>query len=169
MKSIKQSRYILITQITLLLIIQGCSSKKELNVATLSDKWISISSPRCEVWFQNWGTYQRLLVILDDDSTEVLSSPYVTEKKGKPYLKPKPYKKVEKQQLKGNLYWNGEPSWKDGIENTARWEVDRANPKLKLPRSYEVSFTLNNGELKMDASKDNESYLDLILIKLNKY
>ena len=169
MKSIKQSRYILITQITLLLSIQGCSSKKELNVATLSDKWISTSSPRCEVWFQNWGTYQRLLVILDDDSTEVLPSPYVTEKKGKPYLKPKPYKKVEKQQLKGNLYWNEEPSWKDGIENTARWEVDRANPNLKLPQLYKVSFTLDNGELIMDVNREGKPNLELTLSELNSY
>tara|TARA_B100001758_G_scaffold84705_1_gene72018 strand:+ start:94 stop:576 length:483 start_codon:yes stop_codon:yes gene_type:complete len=159
----------LLTQIIFLLVIQGCSSKKELNVETLSDKWISLSTPRCEVWFQNWGTYQRLFIILDDDSTEVIPSPYVTEKKGKPYLKPKPYKKVGKQQLKGNLYWNEEPSWKDGIENTARWEVDRANPNLKLPQHYKVSFTLDNGELIMDVNREGKPNLELTLSELNSY
>jgi len=169
MKSIKQKSNMLLTQIIFLLVIQGCSSKKELNVETLSDKWISLSTPRCEVWFQNWGTYQRLFIILDDDSTEVIPSPYVTEKKGKPYLKPKPYKKVEKQQLKGNLYWNEEPSWKDGIENTARWEVDRANPNLKLPQHYKVSFTLDNGELIMDVNREGKPNLELTLSELNSY
>jgi len=140
MKLIKQPPLALAIQILFILGIQVFTGTNTLSAASLSDKWISTSNPKCQVWFQNWGNYQRLLLIIDTDTTEVLPSPYVTEKKGKPYLKPKPYKKVKKQQLKGNLYWVEEPSWSDGVKNIASWEVDRANPKITLPQSFNVDF-----------------------------
>lgn len=140
-----------------------------MSAASPSDKWISTSNPKCQVWFQNWGNYQRLLIILDTDTTEVLPSPYVTEKEGKPYLKPKPYKKVSKQQLKGNLYWVEEPSWSDGVINIASWEVDRANPKITLPQSFNVDFTLANDEMRMKIKQGDEIYLETQLKSISSY
>jgi len=169
MKLIKQSPSTFSIQVLVLLGIQVFNGTNTLSAASLSDKWISISNPKCQVWFQNWGNYQRLLLIIDTDTTEVLPSPYATEKKGKPYLKPKPYKKVEKQQLKGNLYWVEEPSWSDGVKNIASWEVDRANPKISLPQSFNVDFTLNNDEMKMKIKQGDELYLEAQLKSISSY
>ena len=169
MKLIKQSPSTFAIQVLVLLVIQVFNGTNTLSAASLSDKWISISNPKCQVWFQNWGNYQRLLLIIDTDTKEVLPSPYVTEKKGKPYLKPKPYKKVEKQQLKGNLYWFEEPSWSDGVKNIASWEVDRANPKISLPQSFNVDFTLNNDEMKMEIKQGDELYLEAQLRSISGY
>ena len=169
MKLIKQSSSTIAIQILLFLSIQVFTGTNTLSAASLSDKWISTSNPKCQVWFQNWGNYQRLLLIIDTDTTEVLPSPYVTEKKGKPYLKPKPYKKVKKQQLKGNLNWVEEPSWSDGVKNIASWEVDRANPKITLPQSFNVDFILINDEMIMKIKQGDELYLEAQLESVTSY
>ena len=169
MKLIKQSPLALAIQILLILGIQVFTGTNTLSAASLSDKWISTSNPKCQVWFQNWGNYQRLLLIIDTDTAEVLPSPYVTEKKGKPYLKPKPYKKVKKQQLKGNLNWVEEPSWSDGVKNIASWEVDRANPKITLPQSFNVDFILINDEMIMKIKQGDELYLEAHLESVTSY
>lgn len=169
MKLIKQSSSTIAIQILLFLGIQVFTGTNTLSAASLSDKWISTSNPKCQVWFQNWGNYQRLLLIIDIDTTEVLPSPYVTEKKGKPYLKPKPYKKVKKQQLKGNLNWVEEPSWSDGVKNIASWEVDRANPKITLPQSFNVDFILINDEMIMKIKQGDELYLEAQLESVTSY
>ena len=169
MKLIKQSSSTIAIEILLFLGIQVFTGTNTLSAASLSDKWISTSNPKCQVWFQNWGNYQRLLLIIDIDTTEVLPSPYVTEKKGKPYLKPKPYKKVKKQQLKGNLNWVEEPSWSDGVKNIASWEVDRANPKITLPQSFNVDFILINDEMIMKIKQGDELYLEAQLESVTSY
>ena len=169
MKLIKQSSSTIAIEILLFLGIQVFTGTNTLSAASLSDKWISTSNPKCQVWFQNWGNYQRLLLIIDTDTTEVLPSPYVTEKKGKPYLKPKPYKKVKKQQLKGNLNWVEEPSWSDGVKNIASWEVDRANPKITLPQSFNVDFILINDEMIMKIKQGDELYLEAQLESVTSY
>ena len=169
MKLIKQSPSALAIQILLFLGIQVFTGTNTLSAASLSDKWMSTANPKCQGWFQNWGNYQRLLLIIDTDTTEVLPSPYVTEKKGKPYLKPKPYKKVKKQQLKGNLNWVEEPSWSDGVKNIASWEVDRANPKITLPQSFNVDFTLINDEMIMKIKQGDELYLEAQLKSITSY
>ena len=84
--------------------LTGCSSEEQFNNIVLAEKWVSASNPKCEIWFQNWGDYQRLFMVINSDTMEIKPSPYVTEKKDKPYLTPKPYNKVSKQQLKGNIY-----------------------------------------------------------------
>ena len=153
----------------LLLLLLGCSSENNLSVNILSDKWVSTATPKCEVWFQNWGDYQRLLMVINSDTMDVIPSPYITEKEGKPYLKPIPYKKVEKQQLKGNLYWKEPPKWDNGQTNSATWIVDRSNPKISLPRFYDIELALAEGGLKLEVFENQESYLQLDLKSIKSY
>ena len=148
---------------------QSCSTDKGAGITGISEKWISNSKPRCELWFQNWGDYQRLLMVIDSDTVKVAPSPYVTDKIGKPYLKPKEYEKVERQQLKGNLYWKEEPKWEKGISYTARWEVDRANPKINLPRNFDIEASYSEGNLIIGVSEGEEPYMNLELNPLKSY
>ena len=149
--------------------VVGCSSDKQFNQTVLADKWVSTSNPKCEIWFQNWGDYQRLLMVIESDTIEIKPSPYVTEKKDKPYLTPKPYNKVSKQQLKGNIYWNDAPKWESGTVYNARWEIDRANPKINLPQLYDIEFSLNDNTLKMKLIEDSELYLSFDLKSIKSY
>ena len=93
----------------------------------------------------------------------------LVDKRGKPYLKPKEYEKVEKQQLKGNLYWKEEPKWEKGISYTARWEVDRANPKINLPRNFDIEASFSEGNLIIGVSEGEEPYMNLELNPLKSY
>tara|TARA_Y100001934_G_C12335801_1_gene767518 strand:+ start:1306 stop:1800 length:495 start_codon:yes stop_codon:yes gene_type:complete len=136
----------------------NCSTNLEIPSGLISDKWISISNPRCEIWFQNWCDYSRLLFIQESDTMNVPPSPYVTENKDKPYLEAKSYYKVEKKQLKGNIFWFGTPSWDNGITNTAVWKVDRANPKINLPQDYIISLEMMNDTLKINVEEENKPF-----------
>ena len=147
----------------------GCSSEEQFNNTVLAEKWVSASNPKCEIWFQNWGEYQRLFMIIKSDTIEIKPSPYVTEKKDKPYLTPKPYDKVSKQQLKGNIYWKDVPNWESGIVYNARWEIDRANPKINLPQLYDIEFSLNDDTLKLKLIEDSELYLSFNLKSIKSY
>ena len=148
---------------------QGCSTGQGTGNLDISEKWISTTLPRCELWFQNWGDYQRLLMVIDSDTVKVAPSPYVTDKKDKPYLKPKEYEKVEKQQLKGNLYWQEKPKWEKGKSYNARWEVDRANPKINLPRMFDIEASYIDGNLVIGVSEGDEPYMDMRLNPLKSY
>ena len=147
----------------------GCSSDPDTDNGLKSEKWISTSTPKCEVWFQNWSNYTRLFVTIESETLEVNPSPYVTEKKGKPYLMPKSYDKVQKQQLIGNLYWDENLNWVDGSNIQAIWEVDRANPKISLPKEYGVNVTIAGDVLKMLISKEADTLISVDLKKLNSY
>ena len=149
--------------------LTGCSSEEQFNNIVLAEKWVSASNPKCEIWFQNWGDYQRLLMVINSDTMEIKPSPYVTEKKDKPYLTPKPYDKVSKQQLKGNIYWNNIPEWESGAVYNARWEIDRANPKINLPQLYDIEFSLDGSTLKMKLIEDSELYLSFDLKSIKSY
>ena len=155
--------------LTLTFVIIGCSSEPDTDNGLKSEKWISTSTPKCEVWFQNWSDYTRLFVTIESETLEVKPSPYVTEKKGKPYLMPKSYDKVQKQQLIGNLYWDENLNWGDGSNIQAIWEVDRANPKISLPKEYGVNVTIAGDVLKMLISKEADTLISVDLKKLNSY
>ena len=155
--------------LTLTFVIIGCSSEPDTDNGLKSEKWISTSTPKCEVWFQNWSDYTRLFVTIESETLEVKPSPYVTEKKGKPYLMPKSYDKVQKQQLIGNLYWDENLNWVDGSNIQAIWEVDRANPKISLPKEYGVNVTIAGDVLKMLISKEADTLISVDLKKLNSY
>lgn len=146
----------------------GCSSDVLPNSEITSAKWISTSGPNCEVWFQDWVNYTRLLIVYDSDTLDVNPSPYVTETKTKPYLKPKPYKKVVKQQLMGNIYWNDELSFDPGTINSFIWEVDRANPKIVLPQKFIVKIGLVKNALNMEVTKEDDTFLSLNLKALDQ-
>ena len=149
--------------------VAGCSKNKQFKQTVLADKWVSTSNPKCEIWFQNWGEYQRLLMVIESDTMEIKPSPYITEKKGKPYLTPKPYDKVSKQQLKGNIYWNDVPKWESGAVYDARWEIDRANPKINLPQLYDIEFSLHENKLKMKLIENSVPYLSFDLKSIKSY
>tara|TARA_B100001175_G_C19463856_1_gene617968 strand:- start:942 stop:1424 length:483 start_codon:yes stop_codon:yes gene_type:complete len=157
------------TFLTLSLFIIGCSSKPDVVNGLKSEKWISRSTPKCEVWFQNWSNYTRLFITIESDTFEVNPSPYVTEKKGKPYLMPKSYNKVQKQQLIGNLYWDENLNWDDGSNIQAIWEVDRANPKILLPKKYGIDFSISDDILKMLIMNEADTLISVDLDKLNSY
>ena len=108
-------------------------------------------------------------MVIQSDTMEIMPSPYVTEKKDKPYLTPKPYNKVSRQQLKGNIYWNDVPKWEYGTVYNARWEIDRANPKINLPQLYDIEFLLNGNTLKMKLIEDNQLYQSFDLKSVKSY
>ena len=108
-------------------------------------------------------------MVIESDTMEIKPSPYVTEKKDKPYLTPKPYNKVSKQQLKGNIYWNDSPKWEFGKVYNARWEIDRANPKINLPQHYDIEFSLNENTLQMKLIENSELYLSFDLNSIKSY
>jgi len=152
-----------------IIFFQGCSTNQDDGILNISEKWTSTTSPRCELWFQNWGDYQRLLMVINSDPIRVSPSPYVTDKKNKPYLKPKEYEKIEKQQLKGNLYWQEKPKWEKGKSYNARWEVDRSNPKIKLPRLFDIEASYVDGNLVINVSEGYEPFIGMELTPLKSY
>ena len=82
---------------------------------------------------------------------------------------PKSQNKVQKQQLIGNLYWDENLNWGDGSNIRAVWEVDRANPKISLPKEYGVNVTIAGDVLKMLISKETDTLISVDLKKLNSY
>jgi len=76
---------------------------------------------------------------------------------------------VQKQQLIGNLYWDENLNWDDGSNIKAMWEVDRANPKISLPKKYGVNLTISDDILKMLISSKADTLISVDLKKLNSY
>ena len=161
MYNLKTSVYMRIVILIIFVLFSGCSSDLRPSTEFSSAKWISTSGPNCEVWFQDWVDYTRLLIVYDIDTLDVNPSPYAVETKAKPY------RKVVKQQLIGNIYWNGEPSWDSGTVNSFIWEVDRANPKIILPQNFIVKVSLLKNTLNMQVIKDGGSFLSLNLRALD--
>ena len=161
MYNLKTSVYMRIVILIIFILFSGCSSDVLPSTEFSSAKWISTSGPNCEVWFQDWVDYTRLLIVYDIDTLDVNPSPYAVETKAKPY------RKVVKQQLIGNIYWNGEPSWDSGTVNSFTWEVDRANPKIILPQNFIVKVSLVKNALNMQVVKDGGSFLSLNLRALD--
>ena len=79
------------------------------------------------------------------------------------------YDKVSKQQLKGNIYWNDVPKWESGAVYNARWEIDRANPKINLPQLYDIEFSLHENKLKMKLIENSVPYLSFDLKSIKSY
>jgi hypothetical protein len=161
MYNLKTSVYMRIVILIIFVLFSGCSSDVLSSTEFSSAKWISTSGPNCEVWFQDWVDYTRLLIVYDIDTLDVNPSPYAVETKAKPY------RKVVKQQLIGNIYWNGEPSWDSGTVNSFIWEVDRANPKIILPQNFIVKVSLVKNTLNMQVIKDGGPFLSLNLRALD--
>ena len=161
MHNLKTSVYMRIVISIIFVLLSGCSTDGLPSSEFSSAKWISTSGPNCEVWFQDWVDYTRLLIVYDIDTLDVNPSPYAVE------TKTKPYRKVVKQQLIGNIYWNGEPSWDSGTVNSFIWEVDRANPKIILPQNFIVKVSLVKNTLNMQVIKDGGSFLSLNLRALD--
>ena len=168
MHNLKILVYMRIIILNIFVLLSGCSSAVLPSREISSAKWISTFGPNCEVWFQDWVDYTRLLIVYDSDTLDVKPSPYVIETKTKPYLKPKPYKKVVKQQLIGNIYWNDEPSWDSGTVNSFTWEVDRENPTIILPQKFIVKVGLVKNALNIEVIKEDDTFLSLNLKALDQ-
>tara|TARA_A100001037_G_C15117087_1_gene621937 strand:- start:791 stop:1288 length:498 start_codon:yes stop_codon:yes gene_type:complete len=147
------------------IVFDGCQSNN-FNVNNPSvGRWVS-KSPYCEVWFQNWGTYTRLLLVIDADTSIIEPNQYSTEKKNKSYLSPKPYSLIKKQQMKGNIIWEDVINWKNGNDIKFVWEVDRANPKIKLPQEFKGTIMHYNDSLRLKIFNNGENFITLALKSL---
>lgn len=130
----------------------------------LHDTWRSKNDSKYKVWFQDWSGYTRLFLTINEDTISVQPSKYATVNRKKPYLSTKPYNKILKRQLIGNIEWNGEVSWSEGHVNTFKYIVDRSNPKLKLPAVFEGLSVKENGILRLElvSGPDLKYYMELI-------
>jgi len=139
------------TPVYLLFIFSLLLSKTESTSSNIHDTWRSKDDSKYRVWFQNWSEYTRLFLTINEDTITVEPNKYAAVNKKKPYLFPKPYKKVYKRQLIGNIEWNEKDvSWRDGYVNTFKYIVDRSNPKLKLPVVFEGLSVIENGVLRLE-------------------
>ena len=143
-------------------------SKSDNELSLTNTKWISEGSPKNEVWFQDWSGYVRLFITTFTDTLLVDPGPYITETKNKPYLTPKPYSLINKSQLIGNIVWTQDFLW-NGEKNVFLWEVDRANPKIKLPIKYEGSVSYKNGKLFLEINQEDQSVFSMILNPVSYY
>ena len=103
-----------------------------------------------------------------EDTSSVDPGPYITETKNKPYLTPKPYNLVQKNQLIGNIKWDQDFSW-NGEKNTFTWKVDRANPKIKLPDIYTGSVTYKENNLTLEIIKGSQTIYSMVLKPISYY
>ena len=131
-------------------------------------KWVSEGSPKNEVWFQNWSGYTRLFITTFSDTLYIDPGPYVTETKNKPYLRPLAYDLVYKNQLIGNIVWDQGSSW-NGDKNSFTWEIDRANPKIKLPKFYRGFAIYENGQLLLEIKTDSQIIFTMVLNPVSYY
>ena len=132
--------------------------------SSLNDTWRSKNDSKYRVWFQDWSGYTRLFLTINEDTISVEPSKYSTVDRKKPYLSPKPYNKILKRQLIGNIEWYGEVSWSEGHVNTFQYIVDRSNPKLKLPAVFEGLSVKENGTLRLElvSGSDLKYHMELI-------
>ena len=131
-------------------------------------KWVSEGSPKNEVWFQNWSGYTRLFITTFSDTLYIDPGPYVTEIKNKPYLRPRAYDLIHKNQLIGNIVWDQGFSW-NGDKNSFTWEIDRANPKIKLPKFYRGFAIYENGQLLLEIKTDSQIIFTMVLNPVSHY
>lgn len=143
-------------------------SKSDNGPSLTSLKWVSEGSPKDEVWFQDWSGYIRLFITTFSDTSLVDPGPYVTETKNKPYLNPRAYYLVQKKQLIGNIKWDAEFLW-NGEKNSFTWEVDRANPKIKLPKLLKGFAIYNNGQLLLEIEEDSQTIFSMFLSPVSYY
>ena len=157
--------------IKIIVVIQflGISYSKNITGSNnlISDKWISVNNPYCEVWFQNWVEYTRLFIVIYEDTLNIDPDPYATQTKGKPFLMPIKREIIQKQQLIGNIYWDKSPKWESGEVNEFKWIVDRANPKILLPHRLNGVAMQDNGKLELNITENDQPYINLKLKKIN--
>ena len=143
-------------------------SKSNDGLSLTNTKWVSQGSPKNEVWFQDWSGYIRLFITTFSDTLSVDPGPYITETKNKPYLTPKPYDLIQREQLIGNIKWAHEFLW-DGQENTFTWYIDRSNPKIQLPKEYMGSAIYENGQLSLHIKEDGQNIMSMVLNSVSYY
>lgn len=150
------------------LILSAGISKSKKGPSLTNVKWVSEGNPKNEVWFQDWSGYVRLFITTFSDTSFVDPGPYVTETRNKPYLTPKPYDLVQKNQLIGNIKWDEYFSW-DGKEINFIWNVDRANPKIKLPEQYSGVASYKEGRLNLEINKGSKLVYSMTLKPVSYY
>ena len=73
---------------------------------------------------------------------------------------------VKKQQMKGNIIWEDVINWKNGNDIKFVWEVDRANPKIKLPQEFKGTIMHYNDSLRLKIFNNGENFITLALKSL---
>ena len=152
------------TSVCFLFILSILFSKSKSSYSSIHDTWRSKTDSRYKVWFQDWSSYTRLFLTINEDTISVQPNKYAAVNRKKPYLFPKPYKKVLKRQLIGNIEWNDKPLWNDGHVNTFKYIVDRSNPKSSLPIVFEGLSVKDNGVLRLElvSGPDLKYHMELI-------
>ena len=143
-------------------------SKSSKGPSLTNVKWVSEGSPKIEVWFQDWSGYIRLFITTFSDTFSVGPGPYITETKNKPYLTPQSYELIQKNQLIGNIKWDQNFSW-DGKKNSFIWNIDRANPKIKLPDRYIGTASYAEGKLFLEIGKGSQIIYSMVLKPVSYY
>lgn len=152
--------------IFLLFLISISFSKSKSQYSSLHDTWRSTNGSKYRVWFQDWSEYTRLFITINEDTLSVLPNKYAAVNRKKPHLYPKPYNKILKRQIIGNIEWDDveNVSWKEGDVNTFRYIVDRSNPKSKLPILYQGKSVKKDGVLQLELFSNSEPkyFMELI-------
>ena len=117
----------------------------------------------------SWSSQLSLICLSTfSDTLYIDPGPYVTETKNKPYLRPRAYHLVYKNQLIGNIVWDQGSSW-NGDKNSFIWEIDRANPKIKLPKFYRGFAIYENGQLLLEIKTDSQIIFTMVLNPVSYY
>ena len=149
---------------TYLIFIVQIFSKPESGEGVLNDTWRSENNSKYKVWFQNWSSYTRLFITINEDTLSVQANKYAVTNKEKPYLFPATFSQILKRQIIGNIDWEDNISWEDGHLNTFTYIVDRSNPKIALPVKFEGIAVLENGKLRLEliSSRDLKYHMQLV-------
>ena len=153
----------------LILILISCSPSEAEDYQNLAPRWTSAEIGHYSVWFQDWSDYTRLVVIENQDTVKIEPSKYAVRIQKKPHLYPKEFEIVIKRQMIGNINWIESPNWTNGVSNSFRWTVDRANPKINLPKSLTGTAKMIDGKLHLNISENSNQLFNLILRPLTVY
>ena len=149
---------------TYLIFIVQIFSKPESGEGVLNDTWRSENNSKYKVWFQNWSSYTRLFITINEDTLSVQANKYAVTNKEKPYLFPATYNKILKRQIIGNIYWDDNLSWENGNINTFTYIVDRSNPQISLPVKFEGMAVKENEKLRLEliSNRDFKYHMQLV-------
>ena len=158
-----------IIPLLLILIFSSCSTSEEESYQNFTPRWTSDDNRHYSVWFQDWSDYTRLVVIEDQDTVKVEPGKYAVRIQKKPYLYPREYNIVTKNQMIGNIEWLNPPDWSNKVLNSFNWKVDRANPKINLPKDFNGTAEMVDGKLHLSIFENSNQIFDLFLRPLNIY
>ena len=147
----------------------SCSPSKTEYSEGIPPRWTSSDNGHYSVWFQDWSDYTRLVIINSQDTLKIEPSKYAVRTQNKPYLYPKGFDLVTKKQMIGNIEWSESPKWDNEIVNSFIWKVDRANPKINLPKILNGNGSIIDGELHLNVFDNSNQLFSVTLRPLTIY